>query len=830
MAAALLLPGVVCTGVQAQADDTVQLQLSGLREDPRPGDGRAPAGGGLRVDTQSLRAQRSVGDLQWQLDASQDTWSGATPVATAPAAAGLNRPIQRGGVGTLVTVGASPMLNGRIAVDAQGRPLTRDADGRLVPAVALLHTLSTASPETRRQLGLRATLRHRDGHLAVGVATSDERDHHARTVHLSRRLDDGAQTFTLAVDAGRAGIDAVLDHDAAPYLTRTAQAARIGTVAGQTHWRGRRDDLTLSAGWVRALDPATLAEATLSASQARGDLSNPYRATTVIFAPPSADANGVRDGDLRALIEQRPHQRRQWVLGLGLVRHHAASDGALHLGLEGFGDSWGQDGGRLQAKWLQPMRADALLSLGLRHHSQRAAHFHVPYLVSAQAYRVVTVMPDGQVLVRDHDPALLPTHFSSDPRLAAYGSVTASLGWTQRLARGVELDLSADRLWQSGRLKWGGHGEGAHADLRAWTAQATLTLSFDPAWAVASDSDAAAQGAGAPAQGPDKHDSRGMSGHDPVPAEWMPLAHPSPGPGRWAIGVQHRVAWHASALRRGTQPVGDVMLAAAGCDGQPCRLVPGAMAMRMLMLDLSYGLAEQWSLMLMPQWMAMRMDMRLLSGAPPGDLALHWGAHESAGIGDTQLHLLRHGGLSTGVQWTLGLGLGVPTGRSSLTRRRMHQQDGAPLDPGMQTGTGIWEALPGASLRGGHGTWSWGLQASAATRLQSANDRGYAWGLRWQTGAWAGWRATPALGLTARLAWRIDHGISGRPRDVAVIDSPSDAAGNHGGRFAEAGIGLHHASGRGALAVERVQPLRSELRGLQLPPRGRWVLAWHHAI
>jgi hypothetical protein len=367
---------------------------------------------------------------------------------------------------------------------------------------------------------------------------------------------------------------------------------------------------------------------------------------------------------------------------------------------------------------------------------------------------------------------------------------------------------------------------GAYADLRAWTLQATLNLSFD---AGAPSTPGASAGGAVAHAGAAGHEHHG-AGHDPLPAEWLPLAHAAPGTGRWMVGLNLRSATQGGTLQAGTQPIDDAALAGRGCDGVPCRLAPTGMTMRMQMLDISYGLAEDWSLMLMPGWMSSRMDARLLDGAVAGDTPLHLGRHESSAPGDMQLHLLRHGGAGTGLHWVLGLGLSAPTGSTGITRRRMHQQDGGPLDVGMQPGTGTWEALPSATLRGGHAAWSFGLHASAATRLQSANRSGYAWGLRWQAGGWAAWRATPALGATARLAWRTDHGVAGRPRDAAPADSPSDAVANQGGRFTEGGLGLHHAGALGVLALERVLPLRSELRGVQLPPRARWVLAWHHAL
>lgn len=820
MAAALLLPGVAVTDAHAQSGDGLALQSARVHEAARPGDGLSPPGRGLTVDSHTLRATRTLdgGRHELQLGYTHDTWSGATPVSTAPVAAGTNRPLQRGGVGQLVTVGASPMINGRVLLDAQGRPLRRDAaSGRLLPAPELVHTLASASPETRQQLEARLTRRLVDGSLSLGGGVSIERDHQARFVHLQRRFDDGAQTFTLGVNATRARIAAVLDHDAAPYITRSAYAAQIENVAGQLLWHGRRDELGLAAGWVRALDPGTLAEATLSLTHSRGDLCNPYRVTSVIFAPPAAAPDGVRDGDLRALLEQRPRRHRQWNAGMRLVLHHEASDGALHLGAGLFGDDWGQRGQRLQVQWMQPLAEGALASLGLRHHSQGAARFFRPYLVSAQAWRQTTITPDGQLLAREFDRALLPAHFSSDPRLAAFGSITAAAGWTQRWAGGVELDLSLERSLQSGRLRWGGNGEGRHADLRGWTAQATLKLPFE-------------LGSGHGTRGAAAAHEHAAPGHDPLPAEVMALAHASPGRGRLLLGLHHRSATQSGTLREGTSRVTDATLSTRGCGGSPCRLAPTAMAMRMQMIDLVLGLDERWSLMLMPQWMVMRMDTRLLPGAVAGDTPLHLGRHETSAPGDTQAHLLRHGSTAQGAQWVMGLGLGAPTGRTTLAGRRMHQHDGALLDIGMQTGSGTWELLPSATLRGAQARWSWGLQFAATMSLQSSNDQGYARGHRWQASGWTGWRATPALAATARLGWRVDRGVSGSARDATPADAPTDLGANLGGRFVETGFGLHHAGGAGMLALERVQPLWSELRGTQLPPRSRWALSWHMSL
>ena len=154
----------------------------------------------------------------------------------------------------------------------------------------------------------------------------------------------------------------------------------------------------------------------------------------------------------------------------------------------------------------------------------------------------------------------------------------------------------------------------------------------------------------------------------------------------------------------------------------------------------------------------------------------------------------------------------------------------------MQTGSGTWELLPTASVLGTLGPLSWGAQWSAATRLQTSNDDGYARGWRWQASAWLGKELARGIGATTRLAWRVDHGVAGVPTAAAALLAPTDAAAQQGGRVAELGLGLNAAldadggARRGTLAVERLLPLQAWTRGVQLSPRGSWLLSWSHAL
>ncbi|WP_395703205.1 DUF3570 domain-containing protein [Aquabacterium sp.] len=826
-AAALLLPGLVSLPARAQPSDTaegVTLQSAQYRESARAagivGEGPAP----IRVDSLAWRAQWALprGD-GLVLAATQDTWSGATPITTAPALAQGNRPVRALRGGQLVTVGASPMLNGQLLLDAHDRPVSVDpASGRVTPASALVHTLSSASPETRQQLDLRLRQRlDEDRQLTLGAGASRERDYLSRFINLGHSIGLAQSTLTLGVSHTRSDSRATLDHDAAPYITKTAYGARIESHAGQLVLHGRRRDTSVSAGFTQILGPATLLEATLSYTRSAGDLANPYKVSSVIFAPLVAGSEAPRNGDLRALMEQRPAQRGQWTAGVKLVQHIAATDAALHLGYGLYHDDWGITAQRAEAEWLQPLGDGRMLSARLRSYSQGAARFYRDVLVTHQAYRQVRIGGDGQPVVTVFDPALLPAYFSSDQRLAAFGVLGFGLGWTQPLGRGVTLELGVDAARHAAALRWGGgSADGAFADFRYAMANATLRIDFDGA------PPAAATGHG---HAHDDSESVPHVEHVGLPAG-VPLAHGAMAPGRWMLGLRLVNQRDAGELRPNGQPVSDDQWRTEACQPVACSTRPQRMTMQMQMLDIGYGLGEGLGLMLMPQYISAAMDSRLLEGGPPPDGPVHFGRHDSAGWGDTPLHLLWQPAAGQG-RWTLGLGLSLPTGRTDLRHRRSHQQDGLPQDYGMQPGSGTWDLLPSLGYQDAAGPWAWGAQALATWRGQARNGAGYALGHRLDASAWLGRRVAPWLQLTLRAAASGQGRVRGERAELATSGSAADHPANQGGRWHELGLGavidgLPGAWQGSAFAFEWLQPLDSRVNGYQPTRSGTLVASW----
>ena len=823
-AAALLLPGLGAAPALAQSEDALALQLGHHQEGRRVLPGAPNTLQPLRADSQVLRAAIGLprGDAL-SLTVTQDSWSGATPVTTAPASALGNRPLRSGPAGQLVTVGASPMINGRVQLDALDRVVSVDpANGMVQAAPTLVHTLSSASPETRQQFDARWSRRLADGTLSLGAGTSRENDFRSSFVSVGRRfdLDQQRSTLSLGLSGTRSDIAATLDHDAAPYITKTAYRSQIENQQGRQVLHGRRHEGSASAGLTRVLGPGALLEAQAAFTHSAGDLSNPYKLTSVIFAPPAAaDAAGIVQGDLQALIEQRPTVRRQWSAGLKAILHHAASDGALHLGYGQARDSWGIAAHRLEAEWFQPLGEGWMVAPRLRYHTQRAARFYVPLLVSHQAYRQVRIGADGQPVITSFDPALLPAHFSSDARLAGFGSVGAGLGVSKAIGRGTSLELGLDTTRQSGALKVGGGGVGAYADQRAWSASAVLRLDFGAGMTGRPEA-----GHDHPAAHPAMHAFDAPSG--------VMLAHAA-GAGEVMVGLRQTVLRQGGPLREGRRALDDDEVIARACGETPCAAAPTRMAMRMQMLELMVGLNERVSLMLMPQAVRMVMDSRLLAGAVASDPSLHIGHHESTGLGDTQLHAVLKLWQAPGSRALVGLGVSAPTGDSGLRHRRSHQQDPRAMDYGMQTGSGTWDLLPSVTWQRQVGDWAWGAQGSAVVRGESRNRQGYALGHQWQASGWLSRQIGADLSASLRGVMSEEGAMRGQRNDAGPASSPAELAANQGGRFAEIGLGLNLAAlpggARGSsIGAEWLLPLRVVVRGVQLPRRSTLALHWNH--
>lgn len=282
-----------------------------------------------------------------------------------------------------------------------------------------------------------------------------------------------------------------------------------------------------------------------------------------------------------------------------------------------------------------------------------------------------------------------------------------------------------------------------------------------------------------------------------------------------------------SGLYQGGNEIGASELADAGYS-----MMPTAMSMDMTMLDIMYAPTDRLTLMLMPMYMTMSMDMAgtgMMHDAMGMGSSMNMGdsmdmghghmghmSHEVDGFGDTNVSALyklivdeRHTLIGT-------IGLNAPTGKSDLKN-----PDGTFVHYGMQLGSGTWDATPSVTYTGSAEALSWGAQASAVIRLEDANDSGYVLGDKYAATVWGAVKVVDWMSLSARVNWSDQNSIGGHYNAGHNHASPADIQANYGGEFIDGAVGVNTVVTGGnfaglRLGLEWVTRLDEDYNGYQL--------------
>ncbi|WP_348757878.1 DUF3570 domain-containing protein [Candidatus Methylocalor cossyra] len=816
--AALALPGLLLSA--AQADDT-SFQYGHYQETSRDLFGIKSAFKPIEVETlQSLGNLTLSERIKFAFHYIQDTWGGATPITTAPLAFQGNRPNN-------TFSGATPFIqNTNVYFDQNLTPLVRDPlTGTFAKDARVVHTLSSASPETRRQGDFKLDYEWDEAALTIGGGLSVEHDYQSRFGSLAGRWDFNQKLTTLNVGLSytNSTTSALMDHDAAPYIETSTFGQRVEfTPDGQRFIHGRRQDWASYLSLTQVLNKNSLIEAGVGYTRSTGYMANPYKVMEVAFIDPRQrpGPDGVLRGELLAFLEQRPEVRNQWTANLRYVVHLAPLDAALHLGYGFFHDDWGIDAHTLEAEWSQPLGDGWTLTPRIRYYSQDAANFYRPYLISRQS-------------AAHYDPKRLPRHYSSDQRLSGFGALSGGIVLSKTFAKGVSLEAGAEYYAHAGDLKLGGDGEGAYTNFDYYAVNAALKIDFS---AISS---AALESPGGHAHHPDhgRHGGRAPAG--------VMFDHMLSRPGEFMVGYRYMYAHQTGTMLHGAREVGDSTLVAAGCRGQPCYVTPTKMDMNMHMLMLMYAPTDWLNLMLMPQFMDMNMTMRPLKGAPPVDLLNDPGTaaavlhanheHFTGGVGDTGLFAMFKLFERPGHRLIATLGVSAPTGAVDVKLRRTHQQNLGFIHYGMQLGSGTWDFKPSLTYTGEHGAWSWGAQLSGTKRLNDRNDSGYALGDLFQSTVWGSYDLLDWLSASVRGVYTSEGPIRGAYRGIFYPIGPMDYPANYGGHYWDVGFGLSATVLGGdlkgnRLSFEWLQPVHDDVNGYQLPRDGALSASWSYAF
>ncbi len=849
--AAYLLPGL------AAENSNISLQYSRYQEGERNLFDVKSQFHPLQVDTTRFAADLNFID-RWRFGFTytEDVWSGATPIATAPLASRPNKPLD-------TEAGASPYLNGLFGetlLDKNLRFLV-DREGENVPESRLVHVLVSASPEVRRAADFSLSYAWDTATLTGQGGFSLENDYKSAFGGLRGTFDFNQKHTTLSwgFNFTHSDIQALLDHDSSPYIVKDRYETSLRRIRkgglGLEQLVGERRDFAFNLGLSQVLSRDDLLSLNLGYTRSQGFLEHPYKAVTAIFVDPSQLGQEVLVGDRRALLEERPGSRNQGQMGVKWVHYLAPLDAALHFSYQFARDDWGIFAHTFEAQWVQPLGGGWTIAPRIRYYSQTQADFYRPFLLSLQPFETIATDSLGREILVDSktgqeffydsksgdyfdaagnlvpepenavpkrvrfDRRRLPKHFSSDHRLSGFGALSGGITVSKAFAKGVTLEAGFEYYTHAGSLKLGGGGEDAYADFHALIANAALNVELD-----ALD-----------LSGHAHHLHHHGHGHRFLPAGLM-YAHMMPASTPFMVGYRLMYQSQNGNLLHGARRARDELIVAQGCGLKLCRFAPKKMEMAMHMLEFMYAPSDWLNLMLMPQFLAMEMDIEELSGRPPRDPEVfeHGGKHTTGGVGDTLLAALIRLWQVPGYHLHLGLGLSVPTGDVHLKMRRMHQQEMGLQHFDMQLGSGTFDFLPSLTYTGEQGRFFWGAQLLGALRLEE-NDAGWRRGHLAQANAWGGYSLTDWLGVSVRGVYTFQGKIAGDLDGFSLRFGPMDFPRNSGGKFFDLGFGLSAVVPSGAFAGNRLsfewlQPVVDDFYGYQLEREGALSFTWSYAF
>ena len=871
--AALVLPGLLLSPSKAAENDSIEVQYSHYSEGKRDlfnvPNNRAP----IEANTFHLGSHISVTErIKFAFDYTQDTWSGATPVTTSPLVTNGNSPIQINSEAGITTAGASPIINSSILLDQQLNPLKRDlANGETLNSDnQLVHVLSSASPETRKQGDFKLSYEWDEAAIDIGGGLSLENDYESYYGSLGGRLGFNQKLTTLNFGASysQSETQAIIDHDASPYITKTAFAEQLEFRGGSEILHGDKKDWTTHIGLTQILNKNALINTNFGYTYSSGYMENPYKVMSVIFVDPesiSTNPNTPITGTVQALLEQRPDKRNQFSLSTKYVQYINTLDAALHLSYQFSHDDWGINAHTFEAEWNQPLGRGWTVTPRVRYYSQDSADFYQPYLTSNQAFskRVVDTLgreiwvdasnPDngieyfrdenfnlvdsnGQIVNESilnvknktiaFDPTQLPDNFSSDHRLAGYGALSGGIIISKQFARGISLEAGFEYYTHAGSLKLGEGGEESFSDFDYFSANAALSVDLD---AVSLK------------RGFSKHSEHEQHQHgDHNAPAGIISSHMLPSAGNIMIGYSFMHARKAGNILHRSDSINDQTVVNNACSQtEKCRFIQPYMDMSMHMINIMYAPTDWLNLMLMPKFVKMDMNLRELAGRPEPLFDVHEhsgiGGHATGGIGDTTISSLIKLFDQPGHHVHLGLGISAPTGDVDLKFRRIARQEASIVHFAMQLGSGTWDFLPSLTYTGELDNWSWGAQISSTLRLEDRNESGYRLGNSLQTTAWGGYKITNWLSTSVRGIYSVQGSIKGDFNEFSSRAGPMDFPANHGGRFWDIGLGLTASIPGGefagnTLSFEWLQPIQDDVNGYQIEREGALTASWNYAF
>jgi len=816
-AAALALPGLMMTSPNVAAQDNeATFQYGYYDEGKRRLFGNNNKLDPIHVDTLNTTGSINLFDrVKFGFNYVQDTWSGATPVATAT----------RGFMSNLVSGASSHVNTGYNYVDKNFNRLEEvynetTGEVRYVKNKQdqqLVHMMTSASPETRKQADFKLGYEWNEAALDLGGGVSVEPDYNSSFVNSNGRWDFNQKltTLNLGLSYTNSSVNAQRDPNASGYVDYSSQSAP-GTGL-KDPITGERQDWSTHLGLSQVLNKNAVLDGSFSYTRSTGFLENPYKTSTFIFKDPVAldylGVPGVYNAEIINVLENRPNVRNQFTWDMRYTQYVNPLNAALHFDYRFFHDNWGINAHTFDAAWDQPVGHGWTVTPRVRYYSQDAADFYQPIFYFNE---VKPTRKFGRI-----DFNKLPiSNFSSDQRLSGYGALSGGVTVSKQFAKGISVNAGFEYYTHQGALKLGGGGEGNYADFNYYMINAALNVNLS-ALSFAGSGDSSHS---------EHHDHSQHSSHAPA---GVMFDHMIGKAGGIMTGYRYMYGRQAGDMLHGVNPVSDKTIANNACGKGKCELAPAYMDMHMHMLDLMYAPTDWLNLMLMPQFMDMDMSLRTLKGVSPVD-EHH---HDTGGVGDTGMYALFKIFNNPGHHLHTALGFSAPTGDVGIMLRPggHHGGPGGFIHYGMQLGSGTWDFKPSITYTGQQNKWSWGAQLNGTLRMEDRNASGFAFGDIFQSTAWGSYNLLNWLSTSVRAVYTEQGKVRGGFNGIHPTDGSVDFAKNYGGHYWDVGFGINASIPSGELAGNRfsfewLEPVEDKVNGYQLEREGALSATWSYAF
>lgn len=222
---------------------------------------------------------------------------------------------------------------------------------------------------------------------------------------------------------------------------------------------------------------------------------------------------------------------------------------------------------------------------------------------------------------------------------------------------------------------------------------------------------------------------------------------------------------------------------------QKYTVAPQNMSMQMHMLGVMYAPSNKVTLMAMQNFVIKKMDLTAQMTMPNGMLMQRDFSTKSSGFGDLKLGALYSLWSSSKTSAHLNSSINIPVG-DITNKDDTPMMDNAKLPYAMQLGSGTFDFIIGATLKGKLDNWTWGAQQLNTIRT-GKNSENYRFGNLYQLNLWSAYSLTPKYSISVRLQGTSKGTISGNDTDLNPMMVTTADTNNYGGKIVKTHVGFN---------------------------------------